>query len=113
MTNLHDFTATSLSGQEVDLAQYKGKAVLVVNTASKCGFTPQYEGLEKLYEQYGDQGLVVLGFPCDQFGHQEPGDETEIEEFCHRYGIDYLRTSTAFPFEDLVLKYMRQNGMIK
>ena len=74
MTTLFDFTATSLSGQDIDLSQYEGKAVLVVNTASKCGFTPQYEGLEKLFEDYSDKGLVVLGFPCDQFGHQEPGD---------------------------------------
>ena len=90
MTNLHDFTATSLNGQDVDLSQYEGKTVLVVNTASKCGFTPQYEGLEKLHEQYADQGLVVLGFPCDQFGHQEPGDESEIEEFCQvNYGVKF------------------------
>jgi glutathione peroxidase len=90
VTNLYDFTATSLNGQDVDLSQYAGKTVLVVNTASKCGFTPQYEGLEKLHEQYADQGLVVLGFPCDQFGHQEPGDETEIEEFCQvNYGVKF------------------------
>ena len=82
MTTLHDFSATSIKGEEVDLGQYKGKAVLVVNTASKCGFTPQYEGLEELYERYGDDGLVVLGFPCDQFGHQEPGTEDEIQDFC-------------------------------
>ena len=84
MTTLHDFTATSLTGTETDLSQFKGKAVLVVNTASKCGFTPQYEGLEKLYEEYQDKGLVVLGFPCDQFGHQEPGDAAEIRRFCAR-----------------------------
>ncbi len=90
MTNLHDFTATSLSGAETDLSQFKGKAVLVVNTASKCGFTPQYEGLEKLYEEYEDQGLVILGFPCDQFGHQEPGTEEEIGEFCQlNYGVKF------------------------
>jgi glutathione peroxidase len=90
VTNLHDFTATSLNGQDVDLSQYEGKAVLVVNTASKCGLTPQYEGLEKLYEEYGDQGLVVLGFPCDQFAHQEPGDEAAIEEFCQvNYGVKF------------------------
>jgi glutathione peroxidase len=88
--NLHDFTATSLSGEDVDLRQYEGKAVLVVNTASKCGFTPQYEGLEKLYEQYADKGLVVLGFPCNQFGRQEPGDEDAIGEFCQlNYGVTF------------------------
>ena len=90
MTNLHDFTATLLSGEDIDLGQYEGKAVLVVNTASKCGFTPQYEGLEKLYEQYADQGLVVLGFPCNQFGRQEPGDEGAIGEFCQlNYGVTF------------------------
>jgi len=90
VTNLYDFTATSLSGKDIDLKQYEGKAVLVVNTASKCGFTPQYEGLEKLYEQYADQGLVVLGFPCNQFGRQEPGDEEAIGEFCQlNYGVTF------------------------
>ena len=82
MTSLSDFKATSIDGQEVDLSEYAGKAVLVVNTASKCGFTPQYEGLEALYGKYADEGLVVLGFPCDQFGHQEPGNEEEIKNFC-------------------------------
>ncbi len=90
MTNLYDFTATSITGEEVDLAQYQGKAVLVVNTASKCGFTPQYQGLEELQKAYADDGLVVLGFPCDQFGHQEPGDEAEIEQFCElNYGVTF------------------------
>ena len=90
MTTLHDFTATSISGDEVDLADYRGKAVLVVNTASKCGFTPQYEGLEALHRRFGDDGLVVLGFPCDQFGHQEPGDEAQIADFCQlNYGVSF------------------------
>jgi len=90
MTTLHEFSATSISGAEVDLSEYRGKAVLVVNTASKCGFTPQYEGLEKLYEDYAEKGLVVLGFPCDQFGHQEPGTEGEIQEFCQlNYGVSF------------------------
>jgi glutathione peroxidase len=82
MTSLHDFSATAIDGQEVDLSAYDGKVVLVVNTASKCGFTPQYDGLQKLQETYGEQGFTVLGFPCDQFGHQEPGDEVEIASFC-------------------------------
>ncbi|CAN5497863.1 glutathione peroxidase [soil metagenome] len=90
MTTLHDFSADSIAGEEVDLSAYEGKAVLVVNTASKCGFTPQYEGLEELYTTYADQGLVILGFPCDQFGHQEPGDEGEIQEFCQvNYGVSF------------------------
>ncbi len=90
MTTIADFSATTIAGTEQDLATYEGKAVLVVNTASKCGFTPQYEGLEKLYEKYKDDGLVVLGFPCDQFGHQEPGDEGEIAEFCQlNFGVSF------------------------
>ena len=72
----------AIDGDEQKLSAYKGKTLLVVNVASKCGFTPQYTGLEALYEKFKDKGLVVLGFPCDQFGHQEPGDENEIKNFC-------------------------------
>jgi glutathione peroxidase len=82
MTTAYDFSARDLDGKEHPLAEFRGKPMLVVNTASKCGFTPQYTGLEKLYRDYGDKGLVVLGFPCDQFGHQEPGDAEEIRNFC-------------------------------
>jgi glutathione peroxidase len=82
MTTAYDFSATDIDGQVRSLDEFRGKALLIVNVASKCGFTPQYEGLEKLWRQYRDQGLVVLGFPCDQFGHQEPGDEAEIKNFC-------------------------------
>ena len=82
MTTAYDFSARDIDGKDQPLAAYKGKAMLVVNTASKCGFTPQYTGLEKLSREFKDQGLVVLGFPCDQFGHQEPGDEAEIKNFC-------------------------------
>ena len=90
MSTLHDFAATSIDGQEVDLSAYKDRVVLVVNTASKCGFTPQYEGLQDLQEKYADQGFAVLGFPCDQFGHQEPGDEEEIASFCSTsYGVTF------------------------
>ena len=82
MTTAYDFTAKDLDGNEQSLSEFRGKPLLVVNTASKCGFTPQYTGLEKLSKDYGDKGLVVLGFPCDQFGHQEPGDADEIRNFC-------------------------------
>jgi len=90
MTTLHDFTATSIDGHKVELSSYEGQVVLVVNTASKCGLTPQYAGLQRLHEEYGDRGLVILGFPCDQFLHQEPGTEEEIAEFCQRnYGVSF------------------------
>ena len=82
MTTAYDFSAKTIAGDDQSLKTYEGKAMLVVNVASKCGFTPQYTGLEKLYKKYEDKGLVVLGFPCDQFGHQEPGNEDEIKNFC-------------------------------
>jgi glutathione peroxidase len=76
------FKTKSLDGKDVDLAQYKGKVLLIVNTASKCGYTPQYKGLEALHEKYANEGLAVLGFPCNQFGHQEPGSPQQIRDFC-------------------------------
>ena len=88
--NFYQFTAKSLQGKEISMDTYKGKVVLVVNTASKCGLTPQYEGLEKLYEEYKDRDLVILGFPCNQFGNQEPGTENQISEGCLiNYGVSF------------------------
>ena len=90
MSTAYDFSAKDIDGQPRSLADYRGKAMLIVNVASQCGFTPQYAGLEKLWRDYRDRGLVVLGFPCDQFGHQEPGDEAEIKEFCSlTYDVDF------------------------
>ena len=79
---IHDFTAKGRNGKSLDLASLKGKVLLIVNTATGCGFTPQYEGLEKLYAKYHDKGLEILDFPCDQFGHQAPGSDDEIHNFC-------------------------------
>jgi glutathione peroxidase len=90
MATAYDFTARDIEGRERPLADWRGKVLLVVNVASKCGFTPQYAGLEALWQRYGGRGLVVLGFPCDQFGHQEPGDEAEIRDFCSlTYDVDF------------------------
>ncbi len=82
MTTIYDFSAVDLDGNQRSLAEFSGRLLLVVNVASRCGFTPQYAGLEKLWRDLGERGVTVLGFPCDQFGHQEPGDEAEIREFC-------------------------------
>ena len=90
MTSVFDFSAVSLAGQPVELAQYHDKVLLIVNTASACGFTPQYTGLEKLHERYGSQGFEVLGFPCNQFGAQEPGTAEEIGAFCEtNYAVTF------------------------
>lgn len=90
MSQFYQFEAKSLQGKNITMDAYKGKTVLVVNTASKCGLTPQYEGLESLYQKYKDKGLVILGFPCNQFGKQEPGDEKSISEGCLvNYGVSF------------------------
>jgi glutathione peroxidase len=94
MTTAHDFSFTSIEGRPLPLSQFKGHPVLVVNTASKCGLTPQYEGLEELYREYRDKGLVVLGVPCNQFAGQEPGTEAEIASFCSlNFNVDFPMTS--------------------
>lgn len=88
--SVYDFNAATIGGTEQPLADYKGKAMLIVNTASKCGFTPQFEGLEKIHQKFADKGLAVLGFPCNQFGSQDPGNNGEIESFCQlNYGVSF------------------------
>ena len=90
MTSVYDFQANTITGEPVSLDQYRGKVLLIVNTASKCGFTPQFEGLEKLWQAWGDKGLVILGFPCNQFGGQDPGENTQIASFCQlNYGVSF------------------------
>ena len=89
--NIYDFKVHDSKGEEVPMTEYQGKVLLIVNTATGCGFTPQYEGLQKLYDRYNDRGFVVLDFPCNQFGHQAPGTEEEIQEFCT------LKYKTTFP----------------
>jgi glutathione peroxidase len=110
-TTFYELNAKTLQGKEVSMEEFKGKTVLVVNTASQCGLTPQYEGLEKLYEKYKDKGLVILGFPCNQFGNQEPGDEKSISEGCVlNYGVTFpmfskvdVNGGTAHP----IFKYLK------
>lgn len=88
--SIYNFKAKTIDGEEISLEKYKGKVVIVVNTASKCGFTPQYEGLEKLYEKYSSRGLEILGFPCNQFAEQEPGDNKDVKQFCQlNYGVSF------------------------
>ena len=90
MSDVYEFTAKSLAGDDVPLKQFEGQVLLIVNTASKCGFTPQYEGLEALYREFSPRGFAVLGFPCNQFGGQEPGNAKEIAEFCEsRYDVSF------------------------
>ena len=87
---VYEFSVNSITGDEISLSEYKDKVLLIVNTASKCGFTPQLEGLQSLYDELSEQGVEILGFPCNQFGKQEPGDESEIEEFCQlNYGVSF------------------------
>lgn len=90
MMTVYDFKARTIDGRDVSLAEYKGKVLLIVNVASRCGFTPQYRGLEELHERFGKNGFEVLGFPCNQFGNQEPGSETDIKDFCDlQFGVRF------------------------
>jgi len=90
MTTVYDFGATNIRGEKVSMSDFTGKVLLIVNTASKCGFTPQFEGLENLYNELKGDGLEILGFPCNQFGSQDPGEESQIEEFCQlNYGVSF------------------------
>ena len=103
--NVYSFSCKNVNGEEVSLSNYSGKALLIVNTASKCWFTPQYKGLQELYEEYSSQGFEILGFPCNQFGGQEPGTEKEISEFCNlNYNITFpifskieVKGASAYP----------------
>ncbi|MBC7585931.1 glutathione peroxidase [Tardiphaga sp. vice352] len=91
MASLYDFSARTLAGHDVSMKQFEGEVLLIVNTASACGFTPQYKGLQKIHEQYAPRGFAVLGFPCNQFGGQEPGDASQIAAFCEKdYGVSFL-----------------------
>ena len=111
MAKIYDYKALSNKGAEVDFSQYEGKVLLVVNTASKCGFTPQYDGLEALYQKYKDQGLVIIGFPCDQFAHQEPGSDEQIAEFCRiNHGVTFplmKKVDVNGPAEAPVFTYLK------
>lgn len=112
MTKIYDFKALTSKGKELDFKDFEGRVLLIVNTASKCGLTPQFEGLEKLNRQYRDQGLTVIGFPCNQFANQDPGSDSEIEGFCQlNYGVTFqmmkkvdVNGSEAHP----VFKYLKE-----
>lgn len=110
MSNIYQFDAELLNGQNKSLADYQGKVLLIVNTASKCGFTPQFAGLEKLYNKYREQGLEVLGFPCNQFGGQDPGSNEQIGEFCSKnYGVSFTmfsKVNVKGPEAHVIFRYL-------
>ncbi len=112
MAKIYDFKALTNKGAELDFAQFQGKVLLIVNTASKCGFTPQYDGLEALYQKYKDRGLAIIGFPCDQFAHQEPGSDEEIAEFCRiNHGVTFQlmkKVDVNGPEETPVYTYLKE-----
>ena len=114
MTNIYQFEAELLEGENKSFSDYEGKVLLIVNTASKCGFTPQFAGLEKLYAQYKDQGFEVLGFPCNQFGGQDPGSNEQIGEYCQRnYGVDFpmfAKVDVKGPSAHVIFRYLTNNS---
>ena len=114
MTNIYQFEAELLDGKTKSFADYEGKVLLIVNTASKCGFTPQFAGLEKLYEKYKDQGLEVLGFPCNQFGGQDPGSNEQIGAFCQKnYGVNFpmfAKVDVKGPEAHILFRYLTNNS---
>ncbi|MBQ6761926.1 MAG: glutathione peroxidase [Bacteroidales bacterium] len=111
MEKIYDFKTTGNKGAEVDFAQFEGKVLMIVNTASKCGFTPQYDGLEALYQKYKEQGFVIVGFPCDQFAGQEPGSNEEIAEFCRlNHGVTFplmAKTDVNGPKAEPIFEYLK------
>ncbi|MFW2095566.1 glutathione peroxidase [Acinetobacter sp. ULE_I057] len=114
MTNIYQFEAELLEGENKSFSDYKGKVLLIVNTASKCGFTPQFAGLEKVYEKYKDQGLEVLGFPCNQFGGQDPGTNEQIGTYCQRnYGVSFpmfAKVNVKGPEAHVIFRYLTNNS---
>ncbi|GAA5181439.1 glutathione peroxidase [Acinetobacter kookii] len=114
MTNIYQFEAELLDGKNKSFADYQGKVLLIVNTASKCGFTPQFAGLEKLYEKYKDQGFEVLGFPCNQFGGQDPGSNEQIGAFCQKnYGVNFpmfAKVDVKGPEAHILFRYLTNNS---
>ena len=117
MAKIYDFKALSNRGAEVDFAQYEGKVLMIVNTASKCGFTPQYDGLEELYQKYKDQGFVIVGFPCDQFAGQEPGSNEQIEEFCRiNHGVTFqlmAKTEVNGANAEPIFEYLKEQAPVE
>lgn len=114
MATIYDFKALTSKGKELDFSQFEGKVLLIVNTASKCGFTPQFEGLEELNKKYKEQGLVIIGFPCNQFGNQDPGGDEEISGFCQlNYGVSFQimkKVDVNGKNADPIFKYLKKEA---
>ena len=117
MAKIYDFKVLNNKGLDFDFAQFEGKVLMIVNTASKCGFTPQYDGLEALYQKYKDQGFVIVGFPCDQFAHQEPGSDEEIAEFCRiNHGVTFQlmkKIDVNGPNADPIFEYLKSAAPVE